>query len=71
METPHAKELLKKMQKLEESQEHLKQEMSRLKVSTELKQRSRSASARRNIGAQRGGRAVPPRFATLHRCMML
>ncbi|KAL0691628.1 hypothetical protein Bca4012_091307 [Brassica carinata] len=31
METPHAKELLKKMQKLEESQEHLKQEMSRLK----------------------------------------
>ncbi|WZZ29887.1 hypothetical protein YC2023_013288 [Brassica napus] len=51
METPHAKELLKKMQKLEESQEHLKQEMSRLKVSTELKQRSRSASARRNIGA--------------------
>lgn len=35
METPHAKELLKKMQKLEESQEHLKQEMSRLKVSTD------------------------------------
>ncbi|WZY74202.1 hypothetical protein YC2023_006442 [Brassica napus] len=51
METPHAKELLKKMQKLEESQEHLKQEMSRLKVSTELKQRSPSVSARRNIGA--------------------
>lgn len=54
METPPAKELLKKILELEESQENLKQEMSRLKVSTELRQRSHSVSphrpARRNIG---------------------
>ncbi|CAA7017079.1 unnamed protein product [Microthlaspi erraticum] len=54
METPPAEELLKKILELEESQEHLKQEMSRLKVSTELRQRSHSVSphrpARRNIG---------------------
>ncbi|ESQ49377.1 hypothetical protein EUTSA_v10020142mg [Eutrema salsugineum] len=47
-------ELLKKIQELEESQEQLKQEMSRLKVSSELSQRSYSVSpylpARRNIG---------------------
>ncbi|KAF3585770.1 hypothetical protein F2Q69_00032284 [Brassica cretica] len=54
METPPAEELLKKILELEESQEHLKQEMSRLKVSTEIRQRSHSVSphrpARRNIG---------------------
>lgn len=54
METPPAEELLKKILELEESQEHLKQEMSRLKVSTEVRQRSHSVSphrpARRNIG---------------------
>ncbi|KFK38121.1 hypothetical protein AALP_AA3G072400 [Arabis alpina] len=54
MATPPAKELMKKILELEESQEHLKQEMSRLKVSTELRQRSHSVSphrpARRNIG---------------------
>jgi hypothetical protein len=54
MENPPAEELLKKILELEESQEHLKQEMSRLKVSTELRQRSHSVSphrpARRNIG---------------------
>lgn len=54
METPPAEELLKKILELQESQEHLKQEMSRLKVSTELRQRSHSVSphrpARRNMG---------------------
>ncbi|KAJ0244389.1 hypothetical protein HA466_0190290 [Hirschfeldia incana] len=54
METPHAKELLKKIHELQKSQEHLKQEMLRLKESSELKQRSRSAlpycPPRRNIG---------------------
>ncbi|KAF8085148.1 hypothetical protein N665_0678s0008 [Sinapis alba] len=54
METPPAEQLLKKILELEESQEHLKQEMSRLKVSTEIRQRSHSVSphrpARRNIG---------------------
>ncbi|XP_010486178.1 PREDICTED: mitogen-activated protein kinase kinase kinase YODA-like [Camelina sativa] len=51
MENPPAEELLKKILELEESQEHLKQEMSRLKVSTELRHRSHSVSpARRNIG---------------------
>ncbi|CAH8259606.1 unnamed protein product [Arabidopsis lyrata] len=54
MENPPAEELLKKILELEESQEHLKQEMSRLKVSTELRQRSHSVSphrpARRTIG---------------------
>ncbi|KAL1211868.1 putative serine/threonine-protein kinase SIS8 [Cardamine amara subsp. amara] len=53
METPPAEELLKKILELQESQEHLKQEMSRLKFSTELRQRSHSVSphrpARRNI----------------------
>ncbi|XP_020888622.1 raf homolog serine/threonine-protein kinase [Arabidopsis lyrata subsp. lyrata] len=37
---PPSKELLKKMIELEQSQEHLMQEMSRLKVSTELRQPS-------------------------------
>ncbi|KAL0900743.1 hypothetical protein Bca101_084704 [Brassica carinata] len=55
METPPAEQLLKKILELEESQEHLKQEMSRLKVSTETRQRSHSVSphrqsTRRNIG---------------------
>ncbi|CAH2044621.1 unnamed protein product [Thlaspi arvense] len=54
METPPAEELLKKIRELEESQEHLKREMSRLKVSAEIKQRSHSMSpqrpARRNSG---------------------
>ncbi|CAG7878232.1 serine/threonine-protein kinase STY8 [Brassica rapa] len=54
METPPAEQLLKKILELEESQEHLKQEMSRLKVSTETRQRSHSVSphrpARRSIG---------------------
>ncbi|RID64322.1 hypothetical protein BRARA_E03266 [Brassica rapa] len=54
METPPAEQLLKKILELEESQEHLKQEMSRLKVSTEIRQRSHSVSphrpARRSIG---------------------
>ncbi|ESQ49378.1 hypothetical protein EUTSA_v10020121mg [Eutrema salsugineum] len=54
METPPAELLLKKILELEESQEHLKQEMSRLKVSTEIRQRSHSVSphrpARRYIG---------------------
>ncbi|CAH2054780.1 unnamed protein product [Thlaspi arvense] len=54
METPPTKELLKKILELEESQEQLKQEMSRLKVSTELSQQSLSVSPyrpeRRNIG---------------------
>ncbi|KAJ0234147.1 Serine-threonine/tyrosine-protein kinase [Hirschfeldia incana] len=52
---PAAEQLMKKILELEESQEHLKQEMSRLKVSTEIRQqRSHSVSphrpARRNIG---------------------
>ncbi|KAJ4893043.1 PAS domain-containing protein tyrosine kinase family protein [Raphanus sativus] len=49
---PPAEQLLKKILELEESQENLKQEMSRLKVSTEIRQqRSHSVSpARRNIG---------------------
>ncbi|CAA7017082.1 unnamed protein product [Microthlaspi erraticum] len=42
METPTTKELLKKLIELEGSHKHLKQEMSRLKVSTELRQRSHS-----------------------------
>ncbi|KAF8094654.1 hypothetical protein N665_0358s0035 [Sinapis alba] len=54
METPPAEQLLKKILELEENQEHLKQEMSRLKVSTEIRQRSHSVSPhrppRRNIG---------------------
>ncbi|KFK26593.1 hypothetical protein AALP_AA8G268900 [Arabis alpina] len=51
METPPAEELLKKIRELEESQEHLKREMSRLKVSAEIKQRSHSVSpVRRNSG---------------------
>ncbi|CAH8356640.1 unnamed protein product [Eruca vesicaria subsp. sativa] len=51
---PPPNDLLKKILELEESQEHLKQEMSRLKVSSEIRQRSHSVSphrpARRNIG---------------------
>ncbi|VVA96194.1 unnamed protein product [Arabis nemorensis] len=44
--------LVKKLIELEESHEHLKQEMSRLKVCTELRQQWHSASpAMRNIGA--------------------
>ncbi|KAJ4869657.1 PAS domain-containing protein tyrosine kinase family protein [Raphanus sativus] len=47
METPPAEQLLKKILELEENQEHLKQEMSRLKVSTEIRQRSHSVSPHR------------------------
>ncbi|AED95818.1 putative protein kinase TKL-CTR1-DRK-2 family [Arabidopsis thaliana] len=47
--TPPAEELLKKIRELEESQEHLKREMSRLKVSAEMKQRSHSASPQRPV----------------------
>ncbi|XP_010546972.1 PREDICTED: RGS domain-containing serine/threonine-protein kinase A-like isoform X2 [Tarenaya hassleriana] len=47
METPPAEELLKKIRELEESQEDLKQEMSKLKISAEHKQRSHSASPQR------------------------
>ncbi|CDY34937.1 BnaA01g32680D [Brassica napus] len=58
METPPAEQLLKKILELEENQEHLKQEMSRLKVSTEIRQRSHSVSPhrppRRNIGGDGG-----------------
>ncbi|KAH0855688.1 hypothetical protein HID58_003953 [Brassica napus] len=76
METPPAEQLLKKILELEENQEHLKQEMSRLKVSTEIRQRSHSVSPhrppRRNIGGDGGpspgGRAAPRRFATPRRC---
>ncbi|CAA7017081.1 unnamed protein product [Microthlaspi erraticum] len=64
METPPAKELLKKLMELEESQGQLKQEMSRLKVSTELRQRSHSVLPyRRNIGdgaPARSAAASPP-----------
>ncbi|KAL0718033.1 hypothetical protein Bca4012_067355 [Brassica carinata] len=45
METPPAEELLKKIRELEESQEHLKREMSRLKVSAaEVKQQQQQRS---------------------------
>ncbi|KAL1211870.1 hypothetical protein V5N11_023852 [Cardamine amara subsp. amara] len=46
MESPA---LLKKMLELEETQEHLKQEMSRLKVSTELRQPSHSPRRKNRI----------------------
>lgn len=46
METPTKKELLKKLIELEGSHKHLRQEMSRLKVSTELRQRSHSNRSR-------------------------
>ncbi|KAF8085150.1 hypothetical protein N665_0678s0009 [Sinapis alba] len=53
MEPPPPNELLKKLLELEQSHEHLKQEMSRLKVSTDLSQPSHSVSPyqheRRNI----------------------
>ncbi|CAH8388002.1 unnamed protein product [Eruca vesicaria subsp. sativa] len=60
METPPAEELLKKIRELEESQEHLKREMSRLKVSAAAevnKQRSHSTSPqrRRNSVGEGGG----------------
>ncbi|KAH0856143.1 hypothetical protein HID58_084404 [Brassica napus] len=60
METPPAEELLKKIRELEESQEHLKREMSRLKVSAaevkQQQQRSHSVSPqrRRNSGGEGG-----------------
>ncbi|KAF8107240.1 hypothetical protein N665_0124s0035 [Sinapis alba] len=58
METPPAEELLKKIRELEESQEHLKREMSRLKVSAaEVKQQrshSMSPQRRRNSGGGEG-----------------
>ncbi|XP_020866544.1 serine/threonine-protein kinase pakF isoform X3 [Arabidopsis lyrata subsp. lyrata] len=52
--TPPAEELLKKIRELEESQEHLKREMSRLKVSAEMKQRSHSASPQRPVRRNSG-----------------
>ncbi|XP_023642391.1 mitogen-activated protein kinase kinase kinase 13 isoform X5 [Capsella rubella] len=52
--TPPAEELLKKIRELEESQEHLKREMSRLKVSAEMKQRSHSASPQRPVRRHSG-----------------
>ena len=62
METPPAEELLKKIRELEESQEHLKREMSRLKVSAaEVKQQqqqrshSMSPQRRRNSGGEGAG----------------
>lgn len=68
METPPAEELLKKIRELEESQEHLKREMSRLKVSAaaaEVKHQHRSHSMspqrRRNSGGDGAG-AAPPRW---------
>ena len=61
METPPAEDLLKKIRELEESQEHLKREMSRLKVSAaevkqQQQQRSHSVSPqrRRNSGGEGG-----------------
>ena len=68
MEKPPPNELLKKLLELEQSHEHLKQEMSRLKVSTELTQQSHSVSpyqpARRNIGegAPARRKSVPAAF---------
>ncbi|XP_010511759.1 PREDICTED: serine/threonine-protein kinase pakF-like [Camelina sativa] len=51
---PPADKLLKKIRELEESQEDLKREMSKLKVSAEIKRRSHSSSpkrpSRRNTG---------------------
>ncbi|XP_010442413.1 PREDICTED: serine/threonine-protein kinase STY17-like isoform X1 [Camelina sativa] len=52
--TPPAEELLKKIRELEESQEHLKREMTRLKVSAEMKQRSHSASPQRPVRRHSG-----------------
>ncbi|CAN8255618.1 unnamed protein product [Cochlearia groenlandica] len=49
MANPPAEELLKKIRELEESQEHLKREMSKLKVSAEIKQRSHSVSPQRSL----------------------
>ncbi|KAL1207361.1 putative serine/threonine-protein kinase SIS8 [Cardamine amara subsp. amara] len=49
MENPPAEKLLKKIRELEESQEDLKREMSKLKVSAEIKRRSHSASPQRRI----------------------
>ncbi|ESQ32345.1 hypothetical protein EUTSA_v10003711mg [Eutrema salsugineum] len=54
METPPAEELLKKIRELEESQEHLKREMSKLKVSAEIKQRSHSMSPQRPVRRNHG-----------------
>ncbi|CAG7878231.1 unnamed protein product [Brassica rapa] len=68
MEKPPPNELLKKLLELEQSHEHLKQEMSRLKVSTELTQQSHSVwpyqPARRNIGegAPARRKSVPAAF---------
>ncbi|KAG7589311.1 PAS fold [Arabidopsis suecica] len=47
MENPPAEKLLKKIKELEESQEDLKREMSKLKVSAEIKRRSHSSSPKR------------------------
>ncbi|KAL1190946.1 putative serine/threonine-protein kinase SIS8 [Cardamine amara subsp. amara] len=57
--TPPAEELLKKIRELEENQEHLKREMSKLKVSAEIKQRSHSASPQRPVRRNSGGDGTP------------
>ncbi|CAH8356616.1 unnamed protein product [Eruca vesicaria subsp. sativa] len=64
MEPPLPNELLKKLLELEQSHEHLKQEMSRLKVSTDLTQRPQYLPERRNIdeGAPARRKSVPSSF---------
>ncbi|CAH8391732.1 unnamed protein product [Eruca vesicaria subsp. sativa] len=62
--TPPPNDLLKKILELEESQEHLKQEMSRLKVSSEIRQRSHSVSPHRP--ARKSGAASFPQSSRLH-----
>ncbi|KAJ0253063.1 Uncharacterized protein HA466_0121570 [Hirschfeldia incana] len=68
METPPAEELLKKIRELEESQEHLKREMSRLKVSAaaeakqQQQQRSHSMSPQRRRNSVGGGDGAGPRW---------
>ncbi|CAA7058286.1 unnamed protein product [Microthlaspi erraticum] len=56
MENPPAEKLLKKIQQLEESQEDLKREMSKLQVSSaEIKRRSHSASPQRPLRRRNSG----------------
>lgn len=55
MENPPAEKLLKKIQQLEESQEDLKREMSKLQVSAEIKRRSHSASPQRPMRRKNSG----------------
>ncbi|KAL0744251.1 hypothetical protein Bca4012_085764 [Brassica carinata] len=64
MEPPPPNELLKKLLELEQSHEHLKQEMSRLKVSTDLTQRPQYQPARKYIGegAPARRKSVPASF---------